>query len=230
MSMTITPEGQGTQASTGSTGSTARAGSAGSTPRRRSRAGLVLVAGLGVAAISAVLGGQFRGNASFAEQYVGRQLKEQRITFSPAEALSAEERESPCLVRYAGKAVTTGKQAECYANEFIGRHLRSVAGGRTFSEMRPVQDDLRAKLAVAQGAGDAAVVADLNKQLAAVTGQRSALLEGTSMRGLLLTSYGFSELGAKAGQAATAANAAAGGALVLGVIVALVLRRRGVRA
>ena len=29
----------------------------------------------------------------------------------------------PCLVQYAGQKMTTGKQAECYANNFIGLHL-----------------------------------------------------------------------------------------------------------
>jgi hypothetical protein len=36
-------------------------------------------------------------------------------TLSSAQAVLV----SPCVVKYAGQALTTGKQAECYANEFI---------------------------------------------------------------------------------------------------------------
>ena len=38
-----------------------------------------------------------------------------------------------------------------------------------------------------------------------MTGQRETVFKGETLRGLLLTSYGFSEFGTKAGQAATVA-------------------------
>jgi hypothetical protein len=38
-----------------------------------------------------------------------------------------------------------------------------------------------------------------------VSAQRETVFKGETLRGLLLTSYGFSEFGAKAGQAATVA-------------------------
>ena len=52
-------------------------------------------------------------------------------------------------------------------------------------------------------------MADLQKQLADVTAQRETVFKGETLRGLLLTSYGFSEMGAKAAQAATVAYGAA---------------------
>jgi hypothetical protein len=60
-------------------------------------------------------------------------------------------------------------------------------------------------------------VADLQKQLAEVNGQRDSVFKGETLRGLLLTSFGFSEFGAKAGQAALVAYLAAGLLLLLSI-------------
>ena len=162
-------------------------------------AGLLLVAGL-----------VLTSNADFANNYVRDQLTQQQITFKTADTLTAEEKESACLVKYAGQQLTTGKQAECYANEFIGLHLKSTAGGKTYAELGTVQSDLRTKLAAAQKANDTALTADLQKQLTDVTAQRETVFKGETLRGLLLTSYGFSEFGAKAAQFATVAYLGSG--------------------
>lgn len=193
--------------------------SAGSAPRRGRR---LRLAGGGLVLTFAVLGlgVVFHGNATFAEDYVSSQLSEQRINFAPAEALSPDERMKPCLVRNAGKPLTTGKQAECYANNFIGHHLKRVAGGKTYAEMRPVITTLESQVADAQIRNDPAL-ADLQHRLVAATGQRRTLLEGETVRGMLLTSYGFGSLGEKAGQAAFVANLVAGG-LVLASVAVLV--------
>jgi hypothetical protein len=168
-------------------------------------AGLLLVAGL-----------VLTSNATFANDYVKTQLAQQNITFKTADTLTEEERASACLVRYAGQKLTTGKQAECYANEFIGLHLKSTAGGRTYAELGAVQAELRAKVAAAQKANDPAV-AELQKQLTEVNGQRETVFKGETLRGLLLTSFGFSEFGTKAAQAATVAYLAAALMLLLGI-------------
>lgn len=197
------------------------------TLRRPSAGRRIGLAGVALALGLALLGTVMRSNADFAETYVADQLGQQRITFKPADALTAEERGQPCLVRYAGSRLTTGSQAECYATSFIGQHLPKIADGKTFSELRSVQTTLRADLASAQAAGDPAA-ADLQRQLGEITAKRQSLFEGETMKGLLLTTYGFSTLGAKAGQAATAAYAGAG-ALVLLSAVLLVRSRRPVR-
>ncbi|MGI8807658.1 MAG: hypothetical protein ACR2KK_07425 [Acidimicrobiales bacterium] len=141
-------------------------------------------------------------NGDFSETYVTDQLVQQRITFKTAAALTDEERKADCLVEYAGQTLTTGKQAECYANEFIGLHLKTIGGGKTYAEMGDVQTALRAQIAAAQSAGDPAV-ADLQSQLATATTQRETVFKGETLRGVLLTSYGFSVLGGKAAQAAS---------------------------
>ena len=191
----------------------------GGASRRRARVGaggIVLALGL------VVLATQMKGNADFAEDYVARQLGQQRISFKAADLLTDDERAKPCLVAYAGTLLTTGEQAECYANHFIGEHLPKVAGGKTFSEMREVQTVLRAQISAAQATNDPSV-GDLQRQLAEVTGKRQSLFEGETMKGLLLTTYGFSTLGAKAGQAATVAFLGAG--LVLLLSMAALVRR-----
>jgi hypothetical protein len=168
-------------------------------------AGLLLIAGI-----------VLTSNANFANDYVKTQLSQQNITFKTLDTLTEEEKKSAGLVKYAGQKLTTGKQAEVYANEFIGLHLKSTAGGKTYAELGAVQTDLRAKIATAQKNNDPAL-ADLQKQLTEVNQQRETVFKGETLRGLLLTSYGFSEFGAKAAQAALVAYLAAALMLILGL-------------
>src|SRR5258705_3299709 len=58
-------------------------------------------------------------NANFANDYVRSQLGQQQITFKTADTLTAEEKQSACLVRYARQRLTTGQQAERYGNQVI---------------------------------------------------------------------------------------------------------------
>ena len=176
--------------------------------KRRTLDILFSLGGLSLAILLLIVGLVMTSNKDFASNYVADQLSEQHITFKAASALTAEEKKADCLVKYAGKSLTTGKQAECYANEFIGLHLKSIAGGKTYAQLGEVQSDLRAKVATAQKANDANL-ADLQKQLTEVTAQRETVFHGETLKGLLLTSYGFSEFGVKAGQAALAAFLAA---------------------
>lgn len=182
--------------------------------------------GLALAAVLVGLGLVMTSNARFAKNYTAEQLGRQNITFSTVEALTPEERTSPCLVRYAGQRLTTGKQAECYANDFIGLHVTKIAGGKTYAQMRGPEQALLAQVTAAQKAGDAAA-AELQKQHAAGKGQRDALFQGKTSRGLLLTSFGFSVLGEKAGQAATTAYLVAG--LVALLSLGALVRGRKVR-
>jgi hypothetical protein len=171
--------------------------------------GLVVLAGLLL-----VAGIVLTSNANFANDYVKDQLGQQQISFKSAETMTAEEKQSACLVQYAGQQLTTGKQAECYANEFIGLHLKSIAGGKTYAQLGDVQSGLKAQ--IAKLPKDDPAVADLQKQLTDTNAARDTVFKGETLRGLLLTSYGFSEFGVKAGQAAIVAYGAAGLLLLLG--------------
>jgi hypothetical protein len=186
------------------------------TMKRRTLDILFSIGGLGLAGLLLIVGIVFTSNASFANDYVKQQLSQQNINFKPLNTLTAEEKTKSCLVKYAGQKLTTGKQAECYANDFIGLHLESTAGGKTYAELGDVQAGLRTQVAEAQK-NNASNLADLQKQLTDVTAQRETVFKGETLRGLLLTSYGFSEFGTKAAQAATVAFSAAGLLLLLGL-------------
>src|SRR6186997_3447604 len=99
--------------------------------KRRTLDVMFSIGGLALAALLLAAGFVLSSNANFANTYVHDQLAQQNITFKPATTLTAEEKAAPCLVQYAGQKMTTGKQAECYANEFIGLHLKGIAGGKT---------------------------------------------------------------------------------------------------
>ena len=175
------------------------------------------VGGLLIAAILLVGGLVLSANASFAKTYVADQLGQQNITFPAAEELTDEEQATACLVEYAGQPMTTGKQAECYANNFIGLHLQGIAGGKTYAELGDVQSELRAQVAEAQEA-ESPDLADLQAELQTVNQQRDTVFKGETLRGLLLTSYGFSELGAKAALGATVAYIGSGLMFLLAVL------------
>src|SRR5262245_5526845 len=191
--------------------------------KRRTLDILFSIGGLAIAALLVVAGIVLSANASFANSYVRDQLAQQNITFKTADTLTDEERQQACLVSFAGQKLSTGKQAECYANNFIGLHLKGIANGQTYADLGTPQAALRSQLAEAQKASpvDAAKVDALTKQLAEVTAQRETVFKGETLRGLLLTSYGFSEFGAKAGQAATVAYLA-GAVMFLLAIAGLV--------
>ncbi len=186
------------------------------------------VAGVAVAGALLGLATAMMGNANYSDAYVGGQLERQRITFKAADAPTDEERKAPCVVANAGKPLTTGKQAECYANDFIGTHIRGIGRGKTYAELEDVKTGLVARIATAQANSDPDLP-KLQKELADLNIQRDTLFKAEMLRGALLTSFGFSSLGEKAGQAATLAY---GGAALVGVLslAGMVYGRRSSKA
>lgn len=172
--------------------------------KRRTLDILFSAGGVALAALFLVLGLVMTSNANFSKRYVRDQLRQQQITFKTADTLTAEEKKAPCLVKYAGQELVTGKQAECYANSFIGLHVKTIASGKTYATLGDVQTSLKNQITAAQKANDPKL-ADLNNQLTTVNTQRETLFKGETLRGLLLTSYGFSVLGYKGGEAAVVA-------------------------
>jgi hypothetical protein len=185
--------------------------------KRRTLDIMFSVGGLVVAGLLLVMGVVLTGNANFAKDYTRDQLAQQQITFKPADKLTAQEKEAACLVRYAGQKLTSGAQAECYANEFIALHLKAAAEGRTYATQGDFINGLKAELATAQKATppDQAKIADLNAKITAATAVRETLFKGETLRGLLLTSYGFSVFGVKGGEAANVAYMVGGLMLIL---------------
>jgi hypothetical protein len=144
---------------------------------------------------------------NFAHTQVRDQLTQQQIYFPPAgsEAL-ADPAIGPYLNQYAGQQLTTGKQAEAYANHFIAVHLKEMASGQTYAQVSAAsQKD------------------PTNAQLKA---QAQALFQGETLRGLLLNAYAFDTIATIALYAAIAAYIGAAIMLVLTILGIIHLRRR----
>ena len=120
---------------------------------------------------------------TFANNNVHSQLAEQQITFPPAAAFAhpvAGSEITPSMVgtvsKYAGQELTTGQQAQVYANDFIAVHLQEIGGGQTYAQ-------LSAKAMALPKGSPAYTAAESTVQ---------TVFQGTTLRGLLLEAYGFS--------------------------------------
>ena len=165
--------------------------------KRRTLDMIFSAGGVAVAILLVLLGFVFKTNADFADSYVHDQLAEQKISFTAAEFLSDEEKTSTCLIENAGTPLDSGKKAECYANDYIGMHLKGIGGGETYATIGAIQTKAKTALADATAA-NAGNVVELKAELDKITGQRESMFKGETLRGLLLTSYGFSIFGEKA--------------------------------
>ncbi len=188
--------------------------------KRRTLDVVFSVGGVVFSVLLLVVGLILMNQRNFADDYVSGELKAQKISFTPAKFLSDEEKKADCLVEYGttdgddtkGQAMSSGKMAECYANEYIAFHMREAAtgagfDGATFSTMgayvRPGSDvSLVDALTAATEAGDQTKIDEAQAALDSAKGVRSTLQTGETLRGLLLTTYGFSIFGERAGQAA----------------------------
>jgi hypothetical protein len=193
-------------------------------PIRRRKLDTILVAvGAVVTVVLLVAGGLLTWGNRFADDYVGRELSSQNITFPDAAALEDEGRTD--LLDHAGQQVTTGAEAEAYAS-YIGGHLEDIAGGATYADLGTTQ---RAASAAVQEAIDAgksqATIDELQATADEISGQRDSLFRGETLRGLLLSTYAWSTIGSIAGIAAIAAFVAAG---VMAVFVVLGVIHRSV--
>jgi hypothetical protein len=71
----------------------------------------------------------------FATSNVREQLAAQKIYFPPKGSAALDPAKYPGLQQYAGQLVDDGLKAKAYANEYIGKHLEEVAGGKTYAEV-----------------------------------------------------------------------------------------------
>jgi hypothetical protein len=124
-----------------------------------------LAAGLVVTGVLALVAG------TYAKDVVHDQLAPQKIFFPPDEASGLP----PNLSQYAGEQVDTGGEAKAYAEDFIGLHLKDIAGGKTYAEV-----------------SSAAQADPENEELA---GQVDSLFRGETLRGLLLNAWGWGTVG-----------------------------------
>jgi hypothetical protein len=124
---------------------------------------------------------------------VHTQLAAQKIYFPPAGSPAIAGPEFTQMRQYAGQQLTTGAQAETYADHFIAVHLSEVADGQTYAQL-----------------STKALAAPNDLQLQA---QVATMFKGETLRGLLLNAYAFGTVATIAGIAAL--SAFVGGAIML---------------
>lgn len=123
---------------------------------------MVASAAMIILGIVALIGG------NYTKQVVHDQLAPQKIFFPKAGSPEM----LPGVSQYAGQQLTTGAQAKAYANNFIGVHVTKIAGGQTYAQV--------------------ATKAQAAPNNVALAGQKTALFQGETLRGLLLGAWGWS--------------------------------------
>jgi hypothetical protein len=146
--------------------------------RRRTFDAVATIAGLVLAVILAIGGGLLLWGHSVVTTDVHNQLAAQKIVFPTAsspEIKALPAADATAMKAYAGQLMTTGAQAETYADHFIAVHLREIGGGKTYSQLSA-----------------AALAQPKNAALAA---QVATAFKGTTLRGMLLNAYGWWQMG-----------------------------------
>ena len=171
---------------------------------------IVTFVGLGLAVFLLIAAGLLNWGATFASGTVASQLEAQQITM-PAENgdPNADEATVAFFKENADQIMSTGKQAQMYADHYIAFHM---------SSMPPY-----AAASGASRAAAAALAADpTNLELQAAAAKASSTVEtvfkGETLRGMLLNAYAFGTLG---DIAAIAAKVTFGGALFMFLFVIL---------
>lgn len=155
-----------------------------------------------VAAIALLaIGGLAWWAYSFTTEMVRSELSAQKIYFPEKGSAAFSPEEYPDLQQYAGQLVDTPEEARAYANGYIGRHLKKIAGGKVYSEVS------------AEAQKD-----PTNQKLQQ---QKQTLFQGETLRGMLLgNGYAFGTIGKIAKIAAIVAFAASGIMILLALTLA----------
>jgi hypothetical protein len=144
----------------------------------------------------------------FVNGMIHDELAAQKIYF-PAQGSAAikalPSQDAAAMQRYVGQQLTTGDQAEVYADHFIAVHLKEVAGGQTYSQV--------------------SAAAQANPQDPKLAAQVQTLFRGETLRGLLLNAWGWSQVAMYALYAAIGLTLAAI-AVLCALVFELVVGRR----
>ena len=173
---------------------------------------IVTAIGAGLTVLLLVVALLANWGASFAADSVSSQLKAQEITLPAATGNADESADVTAYFKAHGdKLMTTGKDAQMYADHYIAFHMSHMP---TYAEASNASR--AAAAALAGNPKDAALKADADAKAATV----ETVFKGNMLRGTLLTAYAFGTLGEIAGYAAMAA--------LVGALVMLVLTIAGV--
>jgi hypothetical protein len=143
---------------------------------------LTSAGGIVAVVVLLVAGGLLTWGHSFVNSNVHSQLAQQQISFPPQAAFAHPKAGTeitpsmiPSVSQYAGQQMLTGAQAKVYADNFIAVHLSEMPYGGLYSKISA-----------------AALAAPTNTKL---QGLVQTSFRGTTLRGLLLEAYAFSEIG-----------------------------------
>jgi hypothetical protein len=163
--------------------------------QRKSFDRLISWIGLTLTVLLVVAGSLLTWANHFVGNEVKTQLSQQQIFFPAKGSPAIADPEYAAMTKYAGQQLTTGAQAETYADHFINNHLKEIGGGKTYAQLstEAQADPTNTKLA----------------------GTVAAMFKGETLRGMLLNAYAFGTMATIAGIAALAAFIAAGVLLLL---------------
>ena len=143
---------------------------------------LTSAGGIVAVVVLLVAGGLLTWGHSFVTSNVHSQLAQQQISFPPQAAFAHAKAGTeitpsmiPSVSQYAGQQLLTGAQAKVYADNFIAVHLSEMPYGGLYSKI-----------------SGASLANPKNTQLAGLV---QTSFRGTTLRGLLLEAYAFSEIG-----------------------------------
>jgi hypothetical protein len=173
--------------------------------RRRTFDILMAAAGLFLAVTLIAAGGLLTWAHSFIGNEVHTQLAAEKVYFPANNSPAIKAPEFAAMHQYAGQQLTTGAQAEVYADHFIANHLKVIGGGKTYAQLSAES-----------------IAQPTNAKLAA---QVETVFKGETLRGLLLNAYAFGTMGMIAGIAAIAAYIAGLVMLILGALGLMHARR-----
>jgi hypothetical protein len=155
--------------------------------------------GAGLVVILLVAGGLLIWGHSFAQSNVHDQLAQQQVYFPQQSELNAvktqfqkggqkavTDPEFPnaalmlgAIEPYAGKQVLTGKEAQVYANDFIGQHLYAMPLHGVYSKVSAASRSAKPG----------------SKQATEFAALETTVFQGTTLRGMLLEAYAFGTIG-----------------------------------
>jgi hypothetical protein len=145
---------------------------------RRNTNKLLGTVGMVLGVILLAVGGLLLWGSTYIHNQVTSQLTAQQVYFPPAAAFAHPKVGTeitpsmiPSVSQYAGQQLTTGQQAESYANNFIRVHLGEIGGGKTYAQL--------STLSMAHPTNTA------------LAGQVQTVFRGDTLRSMLLNAFGW---------------------------------------
>ncbi len=129
--------------------------------------------------IAAIVGG------NFAHGFVTDQLSQEKIEMPTEDGIGAlESKESQDkLTPWIGEQLSTGPQAEAFANDYIWAHMMSSSGGKTYEEVSGEYTGAQRSMDPEEFAA--------SEEMQALGQLRQTLFMGDTLRGMLLNAYGW---------------------------------------